>query len=178
MSYWVQTGLAVLGFLGTIFWKWTVPNIYVGFMAQRHGWTDAREKSKPVYRIAQKHLSRLMVALTDFHKAQCFFVLATNIAALVVTRRGGLEPPEPPADLQHLDLSESDRNQQLLPSYFHDVELVFGRYALMVHFPHVKSHHSLVDRHLHYYGTIQSQPVRDEVSRQHCCFWRAIGMRL
>ncbi|KAI4089787.1 MAG: hypothetical protein LQ344_005152 [Seirophora lacunosa] len=66
-----------------------------------------------------------MVALTDFHKAQCFFVLATNIAALVVTRRGGLEPPEPPADLQHLDLSESDRNQQLLPSYFHDVELVF-----------------------------------------------------
>ncbi|KAI4112746.1 MAG: hypothetical protein LQ345_006145 [Seirophora villosa] len=33
-----------------------------------------------------------MVALTDFHKAQCFFVLATNIAALVVTRRGGLDP--------------------------------------------------------------------------------------
>ncbi|KAL8960223.1 MAG: hypothetical protein Q9193_003030 [Seirophora villosa] len=88
----IGTGLAVLGFLGTIFWKWTVPNIYVGFMAQRHGWAEAREKSRPVYRIAQKHLSRLIVALTDFHKAQCFFVLATNIAALVVTRIGGLDP--------------------------------------------------------------------------------------
>ncbi|KAL9580142.1 MAG: hypothetical protein Q9212_004665 [Teloschistes hypoglaucus] len=33
-----------------------------------------------------------MTALTDFHKAQCFFMLATNIAALVVVPRGGLDP--------------------------------------------------------------------------------------
>lgn len=41
---------------------------------------------------AQRHLARLMTALTDFHKAQCFFMLATNVAALVVTKRGGLDP--------------------------------------------------------------------------------------
>lgn len=32
-----------------------------------------------------------MAALTDFHKAQCFFMLATNTAALVVIRNGGLD---------------------------------------------------------------------------------------
>lgn len=42
--------------------------------------------------MAQKHLSRLVAALTDFHKAQCFFMLAINIAALVVIQRGGFDP--------------------------------------------------------------------------------------
>ncbi|KAL8653268.1 MAG: hypothetical protein Q9210_002195 [Variospora velana] len=49
-------------------------------------------KGKLVRRVARKHLARLIVALLDFHMTQCFFMLATNIAALVVTRRGGLEP--------------------------------------------------------------------------------------
>lgn len=40
----------------------------------------------------QKHLSRLAAALTDFQKAQCFFMLATNIAAQVVVLKGGLKP--------------------------------------------------------------------------------------
>lgn len=39
----------------------------------------------------QKHLSRLAAALTDFQKAQCFFMLATNIAAQVVVLKGGLK---------------------------------------------------------------------------------------
>jgi len=34
----------------------------------------------------------LAVALTDFQKAQCFFMLAINIAAQVVIRKGGLQP--------------------------------------------------------------------------------------
>ncbi|KAL8720767.1 MAG: hypothetical protein Q9181_007855 [Wetmoreana brouardii] len=42
--------------------------------------------------MAQKHLFRLITALTDFQKSQCFFMIATNIAALVVISRGGLDP--------------------------------------------------------------------------------------
>ncbi|KAL6720051.1 hypothetical protein ACLMJK_001972 [Lecanora helva] len=34
----------------------------------------------------------MAVALTDFQKAQCFFMLAINIAAQAVVRQGGLEP--------------------------------------------------------------------------------------
>ncbi|KAL8856059.1 MAG: hypothetical protein Q9178_007315 [Gyalolechia marmorata] len=92
VSYWIQTGLAMLGFVGTIFWKWTVPNVSVGFLALRYGWTGTRNRNESIRRLSQKHLSRLIAALTDFHKAQCFFMLATNIAALVVIGRGGLDP--------------------------------------------------------------------------------------
>ena len=82
----------MLGFVGTVFWKWTVPNVSVGFLALRYGWTGARNRNESIRRLSQKHLSRLIAALTDFHKAQCFFMLATNIAALVVIGRGGLDP--------------------------------------------------------------------------------------
>ena len=58
----------------------------------RHGWRRAKKKRKGCHQLAQKHNSRLVASLTDFHKAQCFFMLATNIAALVVARRGGLDP--------------------------------------------------------------------------------------
>ncbi|KAG8533431.1 uncharacterized protein KY384_002214 [Bacidia gigantensis] len=37
-------------------------------------------------------LSRLVLALTDFHKAQCYFVVATNIAAIVITTTEGFKP--------------------------------------------------------------------------------------
>lgn len=40
----------------------------------------------------KKHLSRLVVALVDFQKAQSLFMIAINIAALVVTHKGGLDP--------------------------------------------------------------------------------------
>ncbi|KAL8721026.1 MAG: hypothetical protein Q9181_007795 [Wetmoreana brouardii] len=92
VSYWIQTGLAILGFIGIILWKWLVPNVYFGLLAIRHGWTGASTRSEEVNHMAQKHLSRLSIALTDFQKSQCFFMIATNIAALVVVSRGGLEP--------------------------------------------------------------------------------------
>ena len=91
-SYWVQTGLALLGFIGTVMWKWVVPNIYSGIRILLYGRAGAKSKSGRVNRSAQKHLCRLVASLTDFHKSQCFFMLATNIAALVVVRRGGLDP--------------------------------------------------------------------------------------
>ena len=51
-----------------------------------------KERVNGINENAQKHLSRLLSALTDFHKAQCFFTLATTIAALVAIHRGGFEP--------------------------------------------------------------------------------------
>ncbi|KAL8837913.1 MAG: hypothetical protein Q9176_005389 [Flavoplaca citrina] len=71
VSYWIQTGLAFLGLIGTLFWKWIIPHGHYCFQAFNHG---------------------LVAALTDFHKAQCFFMLAINIAALVVIQRGGFDP--------------------------------------------------------------------------------------
>ncbi|KAL8824421.1 MAG: hypothetical protein Q9170_008162 [Blastenia crenularia] len=92
VSYWIQTGLAILGFVGTLFWGWVFPKIYAGTLALGRGRIEAKMRSKEVDRLAQRHLSRLVASLTDFHKSQCFFMLATNIAALVVVRKGGLDP--------------------------------------------------------------------------------------
>lgn len=39
-----------------------------------------------------KRLPSLAAALTDFQKAQCFFMMAINIAALVNKHKGGLDP--------------------------------------------------------------------------------------
>ena len=50
------------------------------------------DRNQRMNRIAERHLSRLITSLTDFHKSQCYFMLATNLAALVVISRGGLEP--------------------------------------------------------------------------------------
>ena len=54
--------------------------------------SNTTENAPRVPKATQKHLSRLAVALTDFQKAQCIFMLATNVAAQVVIRRGGLQP--------------------------------------------------------------------------------------
>ncbi|KAL8852646.1 MAG: hypothetical protein Q9221_002526 [Calogaya cf. arnoldii] len=92
VSYWIQTGLAFLGLFGTILWKWIIPYGHLFYQAFKHGWNAAESRSQSLNRVAQKHLSRLIAALTDFHKAQCFFMLAINIAVLVVIQRGGFEP--------------------------------------------------------------------------------------
>ncbi|KAL8697643.1 MAG: hypothetical protein Q9201_007027 [Fulgogasparrea decipioides] len=102
VSYWIQMGLAILGFIGIVLWKWLIPNIYVGLLAVRQGWTGATVRSEGVNHMAQKHLSRLITALTDFQKSQCFFMIATNIAALVVISRGGPGLDPEPESLQQI----------------------------------------------------------------------------
>ncbi|KAL9034816.1 MAG: hypothetical protein Q9180_005199, partial [Flavoplaca navasiana] len=92
VSYWIQTGLVFLGFIGTLFWQWIIPHGHYCFQALNHGWSAALSRSQRLNQVAQNHLSRLVAALTDFHKAQCFFMLAINIAALVVIQRGGFDP--------------------------------------------------------------------------------------
>ena len=66
--------------------------IYCGLLSVRYGWNRASEKAHWIRTGNKKHLSRLAVALTDFQKAQCFFMLAINAAAQVVIRKGGLQP--------------------------------------------------------------------------------------
>ena len=56
------------------------------------GYEKAAERASQIQDTNRKHLSRLATALTDFQKAQCFYMLATNVAALVVVKRGQLGP--------------------------------------------------------------------------------------
>ena len=61
-------------------------------LAIPHGFKKASKKAQMVQLHNKEHLCRLIAALTDFQKAQSIFMSAINIATLVVTHRGGLDP--------------------------------------------------------------------------------------
>ena len=92
ISYWIQAGLAFLGFLAAmLFDSW----IYYGcviVLAIPHGFRKASKKAQMIQLHNKEHLCRLVAALTDFQKAQSFLMTSINIAALVATHRGTLEP--------------------------------------------------------------------------------------
>ncbi|CAL8584026.1 hypothetical protein XPA_009634 [Xanthoria parietina] len=92
ISYWIKIGLAILGFVGTLVWKWIIPNIHFYYQAFQYGWSEAETRSQHLNKVSQEHLTHLVAALTDFRKAQCFFMLSINITVLVVIQRGGFDP--------------------------------------------------------------------------------------
>ena len=73
---------------------WSFGTYYLCFpmLATRYG----KEAEKTTQKLAAdwktKRLPSLTAALTDFQKAQCFFMMAINIAALVNEHQGGLDP--------------------------------------------------------------------------------------
>ena len=71
-----------------VWWKWVV--CYLSRSVSNLSRNPKREAR--VQRIRSVRLAALTTALVDFHKAQCFFVLAINIAAQVDRTRGDLEP--------------------------------------------------------------------------------------
>lgn len=89
LAYWIQSGLVLLAFLAFFFLRFVIPNLrYLRYLVQPFGpdWPmDYRKWSR-------KHLSRLMVALTDLSKTMSFFMAATSIAALITTVRGTSDP--------------------------------------------------------------------------------------
>ena len=69
--------------------------IYYGcviVLAIPHGFGKARKKARMIQLRNKEHLCRLVAALIDFQKAQSIFMSSINIAALVVTHRGDLDP--------------------------------------------------------------------------------------
>lgn len=93
VSYWIQTGLALLSFSLVIWWNWGIYYICLGALLLPRGYTKAEKVAQRIRSNSRnKHLPSLTGALAEFQKAQCFFMLAINIAALVNRRSGGFQP--------------------------------------------------------------------------------------
>ena len=93
VSYWIQTGLALLSFVLVIWWNWGIYYICLGSLLLSRGYTKAQKLAQRVRNKSRnKHLPSLTGALAEFQKAQCFFMMAINIAALVNRNRGGFQP--------------------------------------------------------------------------------------
>ena len=91
-SYWIQSGLALLGTFLVLLWGWGTHYICLLSMAVRHGSNAAKPAKRNSMTFANRRLVHLTAALADFQKAQCFFMLAVNIAALANKVNGGLLP--------------------------------------------------------------------------------------
>ena len=90
-SYWIQAGLALLGAFLVLLWGWRT---HYACLPSRVG--RVNDAAKPAQgnsvTFENRRLACLTAALTDFQKAQCFFMLAINIAALANKANGGLLP--------------------------------------------------------------------------------------
>ena len=93
VSYWIQTGLALLSFVLVVWWNWGIYYICLVALFLPRGYSKAEKAAQRIRNKSRnKHLPSLTGALAEFQKAQCFFMLAINVAALVNRNRGGFEP--------------------------------------------------------------------------------------
>ena len=92
-------GLALLVFVLTIPWFSIIKKVRTSFvyvfraLSLQSESSRAKQPHRPSSAQSnEKDIKALRKVLEDFHKAQCFFMLATNIASLVAEKSGGLEP--------------------------------------------------------------------------------------
>ena len=89
LGYYIQLGLVLLFFVLFFTFKYVLPNIrFMEYLGHPFGFDwqlDFRKQS-------QRHLSRLMVVCTDLSKTMVYFMIATNIAALITSQRGNSDP--------------------------------------------------------------------------------------
>ena len=82
----------MLGTCLALVWGWTTHAICFSGLSDQDGSKPLKCSQIIPDTFARRRLTSLTAALTDFQKAQCFFMLAVNIAALVNKVNGGLLP--------------------------------------------------------------------------------------
>ena len=76
-----------------VWWNWGIYYISLGALLLPYGYSKAKKIAQRIRNDSRnKHLPSLTGALAEFQKAQCFFMLAINIAALVNRNSGGFQP--------------------------------------------------------------------------------------
>ncbi|KAI9793171.1 MAG: hypothetical protein M1833_000811 [Piccolia ochrophora] len=92
-SYYMQTGIVLLGVVMLNFWQFGIARRIVKLF--RKGFKRGQDPLSKSQQIKQpppdQHKDRLIEALVDFQRAQCYFMMAIQTASIVGTKRGGLE---------------------------------------------------------------------------------------
>ncbi len=94
----MQMGLALLAFIFAIPWMpinyaiYNMGHTCLGVLSTQYKSSIAKERFRKSLNEEKAYPEALTTAVVDFQKAQCFFMLATNIAGLVTPMRGGLQP--------------------------------------------------------------------------------------
>ena len=76
-----------------VWWNWGLYYVCFGALLLPRGYSKAKKIAQRIRNGSRnKHLPSLTGALAEFQKAQCFFMLAINIAALINRNSGGFQP--------------------------------------------------------------------------------------
>ncbi|KAI4243399.1 MAG: hypothetical protein LQ352_007048, partial [Teloschistes flavicans] len=90
-SYWMQNAIALTAWaLLRHFYFWLYYALLGFFLLVSRD--QAYEKAERIRRINLRHrIPNLISALVEFQKAQCFFMIAVQVAAIIIARKGGFQ---------------------------------------------------------------------------------------
>ena len=82
ISYFIQAGFALGAFSLLILWDFGLYYLLLCGFSYKLGYKKARQRAFDLSEGQFKHLERLIPALVEFHKTQCFFMFAVQVSAL------------------------------------------------------------------------------------------------
>ena len=82
ISYFIQAGFALGAFSLLILWDFGLYYLLLCVFCHKLGYQKARQRAFDLSERQLKHLERLIPALVEFHKTQCFFMFAVQVSAL------------------------------------------------------------------------------------------------
>ena len=116
ISYWMQSAIAIIGFLLLQLYDSWIKGVGTLLLLMPYGYHEAKTKVEGFQRQCRKRLDTLIDAFGEFHKAQCFFIMAIEIAAQIVTRKGSTEEPNLESIYLNYDLLRIIGMSGLLPT--------------------------------------------------------------
>ena len=91
-SYWMQNGIALVAFALLRLFDFWVYYVLLGLLYCIPGIRNAKAQAEKARRMGLRYrVPNLISALFEFQKAQCFFMIAVQAAAIIVVHGGGFE---------------------------------------------------------------------------------------
>lgn len=91
-SYWMQNGIALVAFALLRLFDFWIYYITIALLFCFSGFKKAKAKAETAKQMGLRYrVPNLISALIEFQKAQCFFMIAVQAAAIIVVRGGGFQ---------------------------------------------------------------------------------------
>ncbi|KAL8671677.1 MAG: hypothetical protein Q9168_003825 [Polycauliona sp. 1 TL-2023] len=91
-SYWMQNGIALVAFALLRLFDFWIYYLTLAFLGCFRGFERAKVKAEWAKRSGLRHrVPNLISALFEFQKAQCFFMIAVQAAAIIIVKGGGFD---------------------------------------------------------------------------------------
>ncbi|KAL8800620.1 MAG: hypothetical protein Q9200_007190 [Gallowayella weberi] len=91
-SYWMQNGIALVAFALLRLFDFWIYYLTIALLGCLYGFKEAQAKAEWARQSGLRHrVPNLVSALFEFQKAQCFFMIAVQVAAIITVKRGGFE---------------------------------------------------------------------------------------